>query len=103
MRCFVANDIYADILEIPDPVALKIRKYRKQFLQWLYDPKAKHPYRVKVPDGKGSWFYGVVHDTNAFVEWLNQRVIRSKYPPAVIVESGLSPDACPEGMLEIFF
>jgi hypothetical protein len=103
MRCFVANDTYADILEIPDPVALKILKYRKQFLQWLYDPKAKHPYRVKVPDGKGSWFYGVVHDTNAFVEWLNQRVIRSKYPPAVIVESGLSPDACPEGMLKIFF
>ena len=103
MRCFVANDTYADILEIPDPVALKIRKYRKQFLQWLYDPKAKHPYRVKVPDGKGSWFYGVVHDTNAFVEWLNQRVIRSKYPPAVIVESGLTPDACPEGMLKIFF
>ena len=103
MRCFVANDTYADILEIPDPVALKIRKYRKQFLQWLYDHKAKHPYRVKVPDGKGSWFYGVVHDTNAFVEWLNQRVIRSKYPPAVIVESGLTPDACPEGMLKIFF
>lgn len=103
MRCFVANDTYADILEIPDPVALKIRKYRKQFLQWLYDPKAKHPYRVKVPDGKGSWFYGVVHDTNAFVDWLNQRVIRSKYPPAVIVESGLTPDACPEGMLKIFF
>lgn len=103
MRCFVANDTYADILEIPDPVALKIRKYRKQFLQWLYDPKAKHPYRVKVPDGKGSWFYGVIHDTNAFVEWLNQRVIRSKYPSAVIVESGLTPDACPEGMLKIFF
>ena len=103
MRCFVANDTYADILEIPDPVALKIRKDRKQFLQWLYDPKAKHPYRVKVPDGKGSWFYGVVHDTNAFVDWLNQRVIRSKYPPAVIVESGLTPDACPEGMLKIFF
>lgn len=99
MKCFVANDGYGDIIEIPEPVASKIKKYRNQFLDWLYDPKAKHPYRIKVPDGKGSWFYAVVHDTSAFVEWLNNRVIRSKYEPAFIVESNLDPD----GMIQIFF
>lgn len=103
MRCFVSNDGYADIIEIPEPVALKIKKYRNQFLAWLYDPKARHSYRVKVPDGRGSWFYVVSHDTSVFVEWLNKRVIKSKYEPAVIVESNLPMDACPEGMLEIFF
>ena len=103
MRCFVSNDGYADIIEIPEPVALKIKKYRKQFLEWLYDPSSKHSYRVRVPDGNGSWFYAVVHDTSAFVEWLNKRIIKNKYEPATIVAYNLDADSCPDGMLEIFF
>ena len=58
---------------------------------------------IEVPNINSSWFYGVIHDTSAFVEWLNNRVIWSKYAPAVIVESNLAPDACPDGMIQIFF
>ena len=103
MKCFVANDGYGDIIEIPDPVALNIKKFRNQFLDWLYDKSNKHPYWVKGDDGNGGWFYGVCYDTSAFVEWLNEHIIKNKYEPAIIVERDLDRDACPEGMLRIFF
>lgn len=103
MKCFVANDGYGDIIEIPDPVACKIKKYRNQFLDWIYDKNNRHQYWVKGSDGKGGFFEGVCYDTTAFVEWLNNRVIKNKYDPAIIVERNLDGDACPEGMLRIFF
>ena len=103
MKCFVANDGYADIIEVPDPVARKIKKIRNQFLDWIYDKKNKHPYWVKGSDGNGGWFEGVRYNTDTFVEWLNMQIIKDKYEPATVVERDLDMDACPEGMIHIFF
>lgn len=103
MKCFVEFDCYADIIEIPDPVAVRIKKYRNQFLDWLYDKNSKHNYWVKGSDGKGGWFYGVQYGSDAFVEWLNKKVIKDKYAQAVIVERDLDVNDYKGDMLRIFF
>ena len=103
MKCFVGFDMHAVIIEIPDPVGEKIYKYKKKFLDWIYDPKAKHPYLKKFKDSRGKPFYGACYNEEAFIEYLNKRVIKNKYPPAVIIERDVDPDACPEDMPAIFF
>ena len=103
MKCFVEFDCHADIIDIPFPVSIKIRKYRNQFLDWIYDRRNRHKYWKKCDNGKGDSFEGVYFDSDAFVEWLNKRVIKDKYEPAIVVERNLDVNSCPEGMLSIFF
>ena len=103
MRCFVEFDVYAVIIEIPEPVGLKIKKYRNRFLDWIYDKNAKHSYLKRYTDSRGKPYYGANYDENAFVYWLNECVIKDKFEPAVIVERNLDPNMCPEGMVKIFF
>lgn len=58
-----------DVLYLPngenDPVEL-----HQSFLNWLYDKKSKHPYRVTLENGETVYKY----DASAFVEWLNENV-----------------------------
>lgn len=103
MKCFVELDCYADIIEIPDPIAVKIKKYRNQFLDWIYDKGNDHGYWVKGVDGKGKSFCGIQFDTDAFVEWLNKYVIKNKYEPARIAERKLDIHDYDGDMLKIFF
>jgi hypothetical protein len=103
MKIYVELSLDADIIEVPDMVAVNIHKYRDNFLDWMYDKNNHHKYWTKFRDGKGGWSEGVCYDTEAFVDWLNENVIVSNLSPAVFVERGLDVDACPEGMIEIFF
>lgn len=96
MKCIVKFDCYADIIEVPEFVAARIREYRNLFLDWLYDKSNDHKYWVGEKDG-------VCYDTDAFVEWLNEKVIAENCPPAAIIGEGFDVDTQPEGMIEIFF
>ena len=103
MKCYVEFGLTADIIEIPNPVARKIDKYRNDFLDWIYDRNNSHKYWVKVKDGKGGWYDAVCYDTDAFVDWLNENVINDKMEPATIVKRDVGINNCPKGMLRIFF
>ena len=103
MKCFVEFDCFGDIIDIPFPISVKIKKYRNQFLDWLSDRQNKHEYWKTYNDGNGGSFEGVYFDSDVFVEWLNKKIIKDKYDPAIVVERNLDVNACPEGMLRIFF
>ena len=103
MKCFVELDLHADIIDIPDPVALKIKKHRNRFLDWMYDRNNNHGYWVKGSNGKGSWFWGVQYDTEAFVQWLNKYVIKDACEKAVVIERNLDVNDYDGVMLRIFF
>lgn len=104
MRCYIEFDCHADIIDVPSSVGLRIKKYRNQFLDWIYDKRNKHKYWEKCSDGKGGSIDVVYYDVDAFVEWLNNRIIKDKFEPAIVVERNIiDSNACPEGMLRIFF
>lgn len=103
MKVYVELSLEADIIEVPDVVALNIKKLRNDFLDWMYDKNNRHQYWTKFKNGNGGWSEGVCYDTKAFVDWLNEYVIGEESSPAVIIERGLDVDACPREMLEIFF
>ena len=103
MKCYVECDIAAVIIEVPDFVALRIKKYRNQFLDWMYNKNNKHKYWTKGIDSEGKEFVGVCYDVDAFVEWLNERIIKGKYESAKVIERDLDYNDCPEGMIRIFF
>lgn len=103
MKVFIKFDCYADIVEVPEAITQSLSKYKRKFLNWMYDRKNDHGYWVKVSDGKGSWYYGVEYGSDAFVKWLNKRVIKDKYEKAVIVERDLDIDDYDGIMPSIFF
>ncbi len=103
MKIYVEFSLDADVVEVPEAIAMNIHEHRSDFLDWMYDKNNHHQYWTKFKNGTGGWSDGVCYDTEAFVEWLNKNVIAGKYPPAVIVDRGLDVDSCPEGMIEIFF
>ena len=103
MRFFVAFDSYADIIDVPDIVGIRIKKYRNQFLDWIYNKKNNHGYWIKGDDGKGGWFYGVQFGSDAFVKWLNSKVIKSSDSQAVVVARDLDIDTYSGDIPLIFF
>lgn len=103
VKCFVALDCYADIIDIPDHVAIRIKKHRNQFLNWIYNKNNNHGYWVKASDGKGGWFYGVQYGSDAFVDWLNTKVIKDSNDKAVVVERNLDISEYKGDMPYIFF
>lgn len=92
MKIFCTFDCYADILEVPEEVGCRIKKYRNKFLDWLYDRKNHHGYWVKLDNGNGKAVYGVQYGSDAFVDWLNKKVLKGKEPRAVVIERDLDRD-----------
>ena len=92
MRIFLAFDCYADVIDVPDDVGSRIKKYRNRFLDWIYDRKNDHGYWVKFDNGKGKTVYGVQYGSDAFVDWLNKKIIKGNEQRAVIVERDIDKD-----------
>ena len=86
MQMLVEFDVSADIIEVPSFVVEKRKHYRKKFLDWLYNPAVKHSYWVKSSSG----WKGVCFGTDAFVEWLNKKVLKHSDEKAVVVQRDVS-------------
>ena len=91
MKLYISSHGIGEIIEVPEHVVEKRNYYRKKFLDWLYDPKVKHKYRIEVYEASGKKFVGVRYDAEAFVEWLNKKVLRNT-KSAKIVETDLEAD-----------
>lgn len=78
----------ADLVEVPQSVVDNLELYRRRFMKWIYDDSIKHKYWIKDSDGNKRLCYR----TNAFVEWLNKKVITANEQPAVILAETVNAD-----------
>ena len=88
MQMFVEFDINADIIDVPQSVIDNREDLRSRFLKWLYDKSVKHKYWHTFKDGSR----GVMCRSDAFVEWLNKKVLSDSEQKAAIVEQHVSRD-----------
>lgn len=89
MQMMLEFDINADIIEVPQSVIDDREMYRRRFLKWLYDKNIHHKYWVSFSDETK----GVCFRANAFVEWLNKKILKDRRGRAVIVLEGVDIDA----------
>ena len=87
MKLLIEFDVYSDIVDVPEFVIKDIQKYRNKFLDWLYNPKIKHKYWRIGRDASGRRFKGVCYGSDAFIEWLNAKVLKDSEEKATLVES----------------
>lgn len=103
MKMIVEFDCDADIIDVPQEIIDKKDILRKRFLSWLYDKGTNHKYWVKIPTGNGTWYLGVQYRSDAFVEWLNKKVLRTSGQKAIVVQQYMSIEMCPSDLPIIFF
>lgn len=89
MLMVVEFDVGADIINVPQDVINNKDSYRSKFLKWLYSPENMHskknPYRIKMTDSDGRTFYGMCYRSEAFVKWLNKKVLKNSSEKAEVV------------------
>ena len=86
MRLVLAFDCDADIVDVPQFVIDNKEFYRKHFIKWLYNKNTKHRYWVKVQDNKGNSYYGLQYRGDAFVQWLNRKILAQEGGMASVLE-----------------
>ena len=89
-------DMDADIISVPEDVIVHKDIYRRKFLTWLYSTKNK--YKKRITDSNGHTFDGVCYRSDAFVEWLNIKIIKNNNENAKVVISNTNdyPDNIPK-------
>ena len=92
MEMYIEFDLTAEIIDVPEHVIPKRGYYRNKFLDWLYNPRVKHKYRVTAYDASGKMFVGMQYSSEAFVEWLNRKVLRKTGEKATVVATDLEID-----------
>jgi len=97
MRMLVEFDINADIIDVPQSVIDNREVLRRRFLKWLYDRNNKHKY-WRMLGGT----MGVMYRSDAFVEWLNKKVLRDSEEKASIIQQYV-PSKNEENLPSVFF
>ena len=98
MLLFVEFDINADIIDVPQSIIDDREDLRRRFLKWLYDKNTKHKYWHTFPGGEK----GVIYRSDAFVEFLNKKVLRNSEQKAVIVQQEI-PIEDKKNLPSVFF
>ena len=101
MKMVVEFDVGADIIDVPQSVIDAREHLRTKFLKWLFDEKTKHKYWKEMTDSRGRKFRGVCYRSDAFVEWLNKKILAETEETAVILSSCVSQ--WPDDLPKIFF
>lgn len=81
MKLVLQFDIDADIIDVPQIVIDKKDMLYDQFFSWLYNKHNNHRYWVGIKE-KGQ--YGVRYRSDAFIEWLNKKVLKESKQKAEI-------------------
>lgn len=101
MQMVIQFDLDADIIEVPEYVVENRELMKRRFWKWLNNKDTKHKYWVTVTDRSGRRFKGLRYRSDAFVEWLNKKVLEDTEQCAYIVKEH-TLDYPPE-MPSIFF
>ena len=86
MKLILEFDCDADVIEVPQYVLENREALRIKFLKWLYSEQTKHKYWVILQDSDGKKYRGVRYRSDAFVEWLNKKVLKEETEKASILE-----------------
>lgn len=101
MKMAIQFDLDADIIEVPEFVVENRELMKRRFWKWLSNKSIKHKYWITVIDHSGKKVTGLRYRGDAFVEWLNKKVLDKTDQKAYIVEE------CawdyPKDMPSIFF
>lgn len=90
MKLVLVFDCDADLIDVPMFVIENKDLLQKRFTKWIYNKSIKHKYWVTVRDSKGKPYLGVKYRSDAFVEWLNKKVLLSDNSKAIIIEEHIS-------------
>ncbi len=101
MNLVLFFDLNADLIEVPQSVIDNKDKLQKQFYRWIYNKNNNHQYWVHTIDISGKPFVGLMYRSDAFVDWLNKKVLNSSTEKAVIVETNTTKDI--DGLPTLFF
>lgn len=74
MTLVIIFDKDIDIIDVPQSVIDNKDNLKKKFLHWVYNKNNKK-YRKQHIDKDGKCFYGVMYRSDAFVYWLNKKVL----------------------------
>ncbi len=101
MKMQIVFDLDADLIDVPQTVIDHKDALRGKFLSWLYDKNNRHKYWTCFKDSSGKKSWGLCYRSDAFVEWLNKKVLKTSAHKAAVLESHTSADE--EGFPTIFF
>lgn len=98
MKLVVEFDVDVDIIDVPKTVIDNKDILQKKFLRWLYNKNSKHDYWKIIKYDNGSSFCGLQYRSDAFVNWLNKKVLADVNETATIVElhANNPPDNLPK-------
>ncbi len=85
VNIFFDDETIADVMDIPENVD-DVEKLQMDFLEWLFDKSNDHEYWRQIQGEKVYCEYGV----DAFVEWLNQYVLKECRRKAEVVQRDCS-------------
>jgi len=86
MKMLIQFDVDADIIEVPAFVVENREVLRSRFWKWLSNKSVKHRYWRTFTDRYGKKFTGLQYRADAFVEWLNKKVLQDSEEKAVLLE-----------------
>ena len=101
MKMIVEFDLDVDIIDVPQCVIDSKDRLRSRFLKWLYDESFHHKYWVDTKDASGRKIRGLRYRSDAFVEWLNKKVLSKTGEAAVVLDTHVAEH--PENLPKIFF
>ena len=89
MQLLVDFDVYTDLFDVPQCVIENRERYRKKFLQWVYDPKNKKRFTERAADAGGQVFEALTYGGADFLVWLNTKALRASPEKARIIAHGV--------------
>ena len=101
MKMAIQFDLDADIIEVPEFVVENRELMKRRFWKWLSNKSIRHKYWVTVTDRFGKELTGLRYRGDAFVEWLNKKVLDKTDQKAYIVEEHVWD--YPDDLPAIFF
>lgn len=101
MKMAIQFDLDADIVEVPEFVVVNRELMKRHFWKWLNNKSTKHKYWAMSTDCRGKKSIWLRYRGDAFVEWLNKKVLDKNDQKAYIVEEYVSE--YPDDMPFIFF
>ena len=90
MNLVLVFDCDADLLDVPQTVIENKDLLQRRFMKWIYNRNIKHKYWIYERDSLEKPFLGVRYRGDAFVEWLNKKVLANDDQKACIVKEHIS-------------
>ena len=77
MQLLIVFDCDADIIEVPQSIIDERDVLSRRFWKWLSNKSNKHQYWTTFKDSSGKQWTGLRYRGDAFVEWLNKKVLKN--------------------------